>query len=117
MSNMKIGKYGENLAADFLEKNGYVVIDRNYKFSRYGEIDIIAKEKEDLCFIEVKTRTSNKFGTPYDAITKDKISKMVKCIQNYTTNTKIKYKRARIDILCIEIKNKPEITLIKNIEL
>ena len=59
MSNIQKGKYGEELAAEFLIKSGYKIIDKNYKFSRYGEIDIIALEKDTLCFIEVKTRTNN----------------------------------------------------------
>lgn len=116
MSNMKIGKYGENLASNFLEKNGYVIIDRNYKFSKYGEVDIIAKDKDDLCFIEVKTRTSDKFGTPLDAITKSKLLKIIACIKNYTLDANIKYKRVRIDVVSVELKEKPNFTLFKNVE-
>lgn len=118
MSNIKIGKYGETLAKEFLLQKGYLILDANYKFSRYGEIDIIALDKDELCFVEVKTRTSNSFGTPMEAITKDKLLKILTCIKNYTLNTKIKYKRTRIDAISIEIINsKPNITHIKNIEI
>ena len=73
MSNIQKGKYGEELAAEFLIKSGYKIIDKNYKFSRYGEIDIIALEKDTLCFIEVKTRTNNNFGSGLEAVTKEKL--------------------------------------------
>ena len=117
MSNIEIGKYGEDLACDFLIKKSYKIIDRNYKFSRYGEIDIIALDKDELCFIEVKTRRTNTFGTPMEAITKDKLLKILSCIKNYTSKTNLKYKRTRIDAISIELKNfEPKITHLKNIE-
>lgn len=116
MSNIQKGKYGEELAADFLIKSGYKIIDKNYKFSRYGEIDIIALEKDTLCFIEVKTRTNNNFGSGLEAVTKEKLMKITACIQKYIQDTKIKFKNYRIDVISIELKNlKPEITYIKNI--
>jgi len=118
MSNIEIGKYGENLACEFLINKGYVIVDRNYKFSRYGEIDIIAKDKDELCFVEVKTRRTDKFGTPMEAITKDKLLKILSCIKNYTSNTDLKYKRTRIDAISIELSEKePKITHVKNIEI
>lgn len=118
MSNIEIGKYGENLACEFLSKNGYIIVDRNYKYSRYGEIDIIATEKDELCFIEVKTRRSNAFGTPMEAITKEKLLKIYSCIKNYISKTNIKYKKTRIDAISVELtKKEPIITHIKNIEI
>lgn len=118
MTNIEIGKYGENLACDFLIKKGYRIIETNYKYSRYGEIDIIAMDNNELCFIEVKTRRNNKFGTPMEAITKDKLLKIYSCIKNYTSKTKLKFKRARIDAISIEIKeNETKINHIENIEI
>ncbi len=58
---------GENAAAEFLKKKGYVILERNFR-KGYGEIDIIAVKKGTLVFVEVKTRSSDKFGTPLDAI-------------------------------------------------
>lgn len=117
MSNIEIGKYGENLACEFLIKNGYKIIDRNYKFTRYGEIDIIALDKDELCFIEVKTRRTNAYGTPMEAITKEKLSKILSCIKNYTSKTNLKYRKTRIDAISIELKKEPKITHLKNIEI
>ena len=63
---------GEELATNFLKKKGYKIIDRNFR-KGYGEIDIIAIKSKILVFVEVKTRTSNFFGTPFEQITSFKI--------------------------------------------
>lgn len=119
MSNISKGKYGEKLSCEYLIKKGYKIIETNYKYSRYGEIDIIAISPDDeLCFVEVKTRFQNKFGTPLEAITKDKLLKIYSCIKEYSSKTTLKYKRYRIDAISIEIdENKPIINHIENIEI
>ena len=117
MTNKEIGKYGENLAKKYLENLGYKILDMNYKYSRYGEIDIIALDKKELCFIEVKTRRNDKFGTPMEAITKDKLTKIQLSAKNYIQEKNIKFEKYRIDAISIEIKNEKEyISHIKNIE-
>lgn len=63
----ELGKLGEQLATEYLEKNQYKIIDRNF-CCRQGEIDIIAKDKTEIVFIEVKTRTNNNFGSPSEAV-------------------------------------------------
>ena len=63
----KIGSMGEKLAAKHLKKIGYKIIERNFKL-KCGEIDIIAKDGEYVCFIEVKGRTSNSFGEPFEDV-------------------------------------------------
>ena len=89
----------------------------NYKYSRYGEIDIIALYKNELCFVEVTTRRNDKFGTPMEAITKDKLIKIQLSAKNYIQEKKPKFEHFRIDAISIELKeNKEEITHIKNIE-
>ncbi|MDO5436967.1 MAG: YraN family protein [bacterium] len=118
MSNIEIGKYGEKLACEFLIKKGYRIIETNYRYSKYGEIDIIAADKDVLCFIEVKTRTNNRFGTPMEAITKDKLLKIYTCIKNYRAKNGLKFKRARIDAVSIELnKDGAKITHIENLEI
>lgn len=80
--NKITGQCGEDAAADFLKKNKYKIIQRNYK-NKIGEIDIIAKHKEDLVFVEVKTRSSEKFGTPAEAVTYYKKQKIVNTAKVY----------------------------------
>ena len=73
--NRNIGKWGEDLAAAYLEGKGYLILDRNV-YTSYGEIDIITlqdyEDEKYLVFIEVKTRTTLEFGNPEDAITHQK---------------------------------------------
>jgi len=66
--NKITGQCGEDAAAQYLKKNKYKIVDRNHR-NKCGEIDIIAKKDDDLVFIEVKTRRSNEFGTPAEAVT------------------------------------------------
>jgi len=68
INKRSFGKSGEEAAANYLQANGYKLIERNYQCGRIGEIDIIAAEKEYICFVEVKTRTGNLFGTPSEAV-------------------------------------------------
>jgi putative endonuclease len=68
MNKIEFGKTGEQIAADYLKKNGFAILDRNFRSGRFGEVDIIASEGEYICFIEVKTRTGSTFGTPAEAV-------------------------------------------------
>lgn len=118
MSNIQKGKYGEDLAVDYLKKNRYKIIDRNYKYSKYGEIDIIALDRDGaLCFVEVKTRTGEKFGSAFEAITKDKLYKIYACVKKYISICPIEFKSYRIDAISVMLENeKPVVEHIKNIE-
>ena len=66
MNNIAIGSFGEDVAIRYLEMRGYRVIAKNFK-CRLGEIDIIAEKRDEIIFVEVKTRTNNKFGMPSEA--------------------------------------------------
>lgn len=69
--NIDLGKCGENFAAEVLESQGYSILERNFR-CRLGEIDLIAEKNGELCFVEVKTRNSDAFGRPSEAVTRDK---------------------------------------------
>ena len=71
MHKIRLGDEGESTSVDFLKTKGYKILERNYR-SKFGEIDIIAKEKDMLCFVEVKTRSSLTFGLPQEALIKKK---------------------------------------------
>lgn len=68
LSKKQFGKRGEDLAANFLRKNGYRILERNFLI-RGGEVDIIAQDKDVLVFVEVKARYSHEFGLPAESIT------------------------------------------------
>ena len=88
MKNTKIlGFAGETLVAKHLEKNGYKIIAKNYTNS-IGEIDIIAKQNNTLVFVEVKTRSSVKFGAPQEAVTPAKQNKIRNVALAYLKQTK-----------------------------
>lgn len=93
-----LGKYGEDAAADFLVKKKYKILERNFK-NRYGEIDIIAKNKSDLVFIEVKTRLSKKYGEPYEAVNYYKQQRITNAAKAYLCNKKLFDANVRFDIV------------------
>jgi putative endonuclease len=71
----KIGDFGESLAADYLQRKGYLLLDRQYT-TRYGELDLVMQELDTVVFVEVKTRTSSTYGLPEVSITAEKIEKI-----------------------------------------
>ena len=73
---------GETLAVNYLRKKGYLILQRNYR-SPFGEIDIIAKFKNRLVFLEVKYRTSSEYGEPYEAVNYLKVAKLKRLIAYY----------------------------------
>jgi putative endonuclease len=80
--NQEFGHWGEKVAMRFLEKKDYIILDNNVR-TPYGEIDIIAKKNNRLFFVEVKTRSSMKFGNPEEAITETKIVHMIESAQSF----------------------------------
>lgn len=113
MENKKIRNAGEDLACRYLEKRGYKILERNKHYSRFCEIDIIAEYKNTLVFVEVKTRTTNDFGTPFEAITKSKYENIKKGIQFYLQEHK--FQKYRIDVIGITLKPELKIEHLKNV--
>jgi len=113
-ANLEFAKFGEEKAVDFLKANGYKIIKQNYK-TRFGEIDIIAKEKDTLVFLEVKTRRTDTFGEPEAAVGRFKQGQISKTALCYLKENKLLDKKARFDIVAIRyIDQAPQINLIKN---
>lgn len=114
--NFSKGKAGENFAAKFLEKQGFKIIQKNWRFSRLGEIDIIAEDKNTLVFIEVKTRSSNLFGHPLESVDEKKFNKIKKLAEIYLNqNANNNYDGFRFDLVGILLKKSPEVTYFKGI--
>lgn len=102
----KVGKIGEDLAVKFLKKRHYKILERNFRADKFGEIDIIAKDKGELVFVEVKTKTDEQFGSPEQEFTYQKKKKMRRAIQNYLFKKYFIDKDWRTDLIAIEILNK-----------
>ncbi len=116
--NKELGKEGEKLAAKYLINQHYKILDKNF-YTRTGEIDIIAKEKQEIVFIEVKTRSNYKYGEAIDAVDMNKMKHIYKAAQYYIYQKKIENQPIRFDIIEIYInitRKKYYINHIKNIE-
>lgn len=82
MSKQSLGKIGEDIAAQFLQSKGYDLIEKNFRL-REGEIDLVCKKDTMLIFVEVKTRTSRRFGQPEEAVDPTKLNKLESLAQLY----------------------------------
>lgn len=112
--NLIFGKNGEKRAASFLKGKGYKILAQNYR-SPFGEIDIIAKDNDTFCFVEVKSRSSKGFGLPQEAITKSKQKHMSKAALNYLKENKLLDEKARFDVVTLAYaEEKAEFRLFKN---
>lgn len=95
---MKFGRLGEDLACFYLENKGYKIIERNFE-AKQGEIDIIAMDKKELVFIEVKTRTNIKYGNPIDAVDLKKQKHLIKTVEYYLYSRNLENEFVRIDVI------------------
>ena len=82
-STRSLGQYGEDLACKYLQAQGYQILARGFRFRRYGEIDIVANKAGVLSFIEVKTRSSQRYGKPAESVTLAKQRKIYRVAQYY----------------------------------
>ena len=115
MTKVTFGKYGEDLACRYLQKQGYKILERNFRI-RGGEIDIVALDGKTLIYVEVKTRTSHQFGLPEESITPFKISFLKRAAKFYRNSRRNLPNLERIDAVAIDLVDlqNPQIRLIKN---
>ena len=111
----KLGPKGEELAAGYLQQQGYVILERNYR-AKPGEIDIIARDGDTLCFVEVKTRKTLEFGTGLEAITTLKKRKLCQAALLYLTQNRRVDAKSRFDVVSILLSEggRHEVELVKN---
>ena len=117
MNRREIGLTGEKLAKSFLKKKGYKIYETNFRCSQ-GEIDIVARCKDYLVFIEVRTKTNTDFGIPEESITLAKKQKIVKTALTYINSHKNLPVFWRVDFVAVEIDQNGKVgrlTLIENI--
>ena len=108
-----LGREGEDLAARFLMKQVYRILERNYS-TRIGEIDLVALHDGAVVFVEVKTRTSDAFGAPELAVTPRKQQRMVKAALAYIKQRKLHQVPCRFDVVAITTTAEQEVEHIQN---
>ena len=97
-----LGKKGEEIAVDYLQKKGYRIVERGYRLFR-GELDIIAYDRATLVFVEVKTRAGTEFGLPEEAVTRAKQNQIKRIAQGYIMERGLGDPNCRFDVLAILI--------------
>lgn len=105
MSRLRInlGKKGEDIAANHLREKGFKIIARNYR-DKFGEIDIIARDRSTWVFVEVKTRHSIRFGFPEEAVTMAKQQQIIRAASNYLVRHQLLDEPVRFDVIAIMMK-------------
>jgi putative endonuclease len=103
-SKRNIGKDGERFAVSFLEEQGYTILEQNYTFS-HGEIDIVAKDQDELVFVEVKMRRNPQFGSPEESVTPAKQELLRRTAEGYVQEKKLEECSCRFDVVAIKDEN------------
>ncbi len=111
MKHLIFGQQGEKLALDYLKKHGIIIMAKNFK-NRFGEIDLIGKDKEQIVFFEVKRSRDIRFGFPEERVDSKKLNKIIKTGQGFLIKNNLLNKSWRIDV--VSIRNR-QIKWIKNI--
>lgn len=114
MDTLKLGKKGEEIAEDYLKEQGYLIIARNWKPKKWGEIDLIALESDTLVFIEVKTLSSDKFIKPYERVDFHKLKVLKRAGKIFRKAHQNLPEAMRIDVVSVELDYSGKT---KNIEL
>ena len=117
--NKDVGAGGEAFARDYLDKIGYIVVDTNV-YSRWGEIDIVAKKNGKIHFIEVKTRHFKRQGLPYEAVRNPKLFHLMRSIQHYIKTNNLANYRFQLDVIAIMLnrdQSLKELKLYENVEV
>ncbi|HEY9087935.1 MAG TPA: YraN family protein [Anaerolineaceae bacterium] len=96
-----VGRWGENVAAEYLKNRGYTIVARNRR-TPYGELDLIASKGAELVFVEVKTRTNNAFGLPEEAINPAKAQHLLDSAQHFLLEYSPQEIDWRVDVIAIQ---------------
>lgn len=103
LKKKELGAKGEEIAVRYLQSREYKILERNYRI-RFGEIDIIAEQGENLVFIEVKTRADKYFGSPFESVTMRKQKQLSKVALEYISKKDWHNRPARFDVVGIELQ-------------
>ena len=111
MRTKTLGDVGENAVTNYLQEKGYNILARNFRYGRFAEIDIIAEIGDTIVFVEVKTRRSNKFGMPAEAVTPQKQQKIITAATKFIQDNELYDKACRFDVVEVfEINNNGDVS-------
>ena len=112
---IKRGQVGEEAAVAFLKRNGYAILELNYR-NQLGEIDIIARDGDTICFVEVKARRSVTFGSPFESVTLSKQRKLALVAISYLKAKRNVEVKARFDVIAVFLERERcrQVEIIKN---
>lgn len=116
MRQRALGQIGEDLAADFLQQQGMVIIERNFRCPQ-GELDIIARDGETIVFVEVKTRRTLALGSPLEAVTKAKLKRIRMLSGIWLRGQNDFFASTRIDALGIVMEPAPDYSHRRNLQV
>ncbi|NLL05649.1 MAG: YraN family protein [Clostridiaceae bacterium] len=111
------GTKGEMIAAEYLKSHNYLILAMNFRYKRLGEVDIIAREKNFICFIEVKTRSTLDYGLPREAVNFRKQENIKKLASIFIAKSKLFNADIRFDVVEVYIKKDKNMMTIENINL
>ena len=112
--NFQTGRYGEELATNYLQKKGYRIVENNFR-TRFGEIDIVCYDHDILVFVEVKTKIGHDFGEPEDMVNKSKLSKVKNMGEVYLQDKKLDVE-CRVDVVGIVLDEDGKVERISHFE-
>ncbi len=113
-ARQQLGLYGEDIARTELERLGYQILDRRYR-SRFGEIDLIARDEATVVFVEVKTKTDSRFGDPAEMVTLQKQRRLVSMAEEYVSGHALQATPCRFDVVSVDASCQPaRITVYKD---
>lgn len=107
-----LGASGEDAACTYLRSQGYRILEKNFR-NALGEVDIIAQDRDTICFVEVKTRKNDGFGSPLEAVTRKKMLKLRQVALGYLKSRQISDAKARFDVVAI-VEDPPSVQLVRN---
>jgi putative endonuclease len=115
MARQRLGKSGEDRAVVELERREYAILARRYR-TRYGEIDVVARDGETTVFVEVKARTTSEFGSAADAVTPWKQRRLVMMATDYLVRQRLTERPSRFDVVTVEEVDggAPRVTVYRN---
>ena len=105
--HLEMGRRGEDLAAAYLKKQGYRILDRNVN-TPFGELDIVCQDKSVIVFVEVKTRATHAFGRPYEAVGPDKRRRLSRSASAWLADKDWMDRSARFDVISVTVKEAPK---------